>query len=275
MNKRLRLLIDKPTLWITQFKAISKLIEFFSYQQKRVLRRSIEKRLQAEGIYGDTVIRGPFRGLQYPANEWASCKFEKIIGAYEHDVFPLIERLASTQKYRTILNIGSADGYFSIGLAKLFPQAIIHSYEERASSQNFCRKLAALNNVSDQIKYHGRCSPGYLASFSPEKPVLVWMDIDTGEREVLDPDKVPWLKDADIFVELHDCIEAGLSELIRKRFSQTHTIEHITMSGLDYIKYDELQNLTFLEIYAMTGEDRRGLQDWFFMTPKSPKILQA
>jgi hypothetical protein len=96
------------------------------------------------------------------------------------------------------------------------------------------------------------------------------MDIDTGERAVLDPLKVPWLTGVDILVELHDCMEAGLTDLIRSRFTGTHRIEQITNAGLDYARYPVLRNLLFSEIEALVGEDRRGLQDWLFMEPTDP-----
>jgi predicted O-methyltransferase YrrM len=192
---------------------------------------------------------------------------QKIIGAYEQELYPLVERLVKTKSYRTIYNVGAAEGFYSVGLARLFPQARIHSFESETKKQRFCELFAGINEVADRIETHGTCTAENLAALKPEGPALVWMDIDTGERPVLNPAKVPRLRQADVFVVLHDCLEAGLSDLNRSRFTATHRIERLTLRGRDYDKYNELQNLSFVEINAMVEEDRKGLHDWFFMEP--------
>ncbi|MBX7207810.1 MAG: hypothetical protein K1X78_05850 [Verrucomicrobiaceae bacterium] len=267
MKNFVRGLIDKPTVAIFQWQWAGRIGAFFAYQHRRAMRRRLEERLRAEGAYGDSVIEGPFRGLKYPPLEqWASCRFEKINGTYEHELHPLLARLAA-KPYTTVINVGAAEGFYTVGFARLFPQAKIVSYEAQPQHVEFCRRLAILNGVDGRIDFRGRCTAEELASLKPDGPALVWMDIDTGERPVLDPAKVPWLKNADILVELHDCLEAGLTDLIRGRFTGTHRIEQITNAGLDYARYPVLRKMTFPEIEALVGEDRRGLQDWFFMEP--------
>ena len=271
MKKFARGIVDKATLALLRREWACRIVAFLTYQHRRATRRKLEARLRAEGLYGDSVIEGPFRGLKYPPLEqWASCRFEKINGTYEHELHPLIARLAASRKYKTIINIGAAEGFYTVGLAKLFPDARVISFEAKEPHVSFCAVLARLNGVEARIETRGFCTAEALAELNPEAPVLVWMDIDTGERPVLDPAKVPWLKGVDIVVELHDCLEAGLTELIRGRFRDTHRIEQITNSGLEYARYPVLRKLVFPEIEALVGEDRRGLQDWFFMEPMKP-----
>lgn len=272
MKKIIRSLLYTHSLFIFRWAWVSRVMSFLSYQQRRVTRSRLETQLRAQGQYGDLVVSGPFRDLRYPPPEqWASCRFEKINAAYEHELHALINRLTASKQYTTIVNVGAAEGFYSVGLAKLFPAAKIISYEGYKPHDVFCANLARLNNVSDRIDSRGFCHVEDLTALKPEGKVLVWMDIDTGERQVLDPTKVPWLKEADILVELHDCLEPGLTPLIRDRFSPTHQIEQITNSGLDYARYPVLRNLLFTEIDALVGEDRRGLQDWFFMEPSDGK----
>ncbi|MGV3661189.1 MAG: hypothetical protein ACO1TE_13465 [Prosthecobacter sp.] len=240
---------------------------FLVYQRKRVMRRKIEAQLQKKGLYGDEVVRGPFKGMKFPTGKYASARFEKIIGTNEHELFPLLERLAVTKHYSEIINVGAAEGFYGVGLAMLFKDARVICYEALEDEREQCRQMLEANGVGDRVEIRGRCSASDLAAHKPAQNTLVWMDIDTGERQVLDPALVPWLKNVDICVELHDCLEAGLSDLIRGRFEKTHRIERFTLSGLDYDKYPELQGLLFDEIHAMVEHDRRGLHDWFFMEP--------
>lgn len=260
-------LIDKPTQWMMKFKFVDRAMSFLTYQRKRVMRRRIEARLRQQGVYGDEVIRGPFKGMKYPAEMYVSGRFEFIIGACEQELYPLIDRLVETKGYTEIINVGASEGTYATGLGMLFPNARIICYETIEEARERCMAVAKVNGVEGRFDLRGHCDAAELAAHKPNDNPLVWMDIDTGERQVLDPAKVPWLRNVDIFVELHDCIEPGLSALIRSRFESTHRIERYTLCGLDYDKYPELHSLNFEEIHAMVEHDRKGLHDWFFMEP--------
>lgn len=269
MKKWVRAILDNLTLRLLRWPSAERFVGFLAYQRRRVIRARMEHQLRDQGAYGDKVMQGPFRGLTYPPLEqWASCRFEKIVGTYEHELHALIERLPATKSYQTIVNVGGAEGFYSVGLALLFPAARVVSFEAEAFNTAFGENLARLNGVRDRIDFQGFCTAETLAAVQPKGPVLVWMDIDTGERPVLDPSKVSWLLEADILVELHDCLEPGLTPLIRSRFSPTHEIQQITNSGIEYARYPILRDLHFSEIEALVGDDRSGLQDWFFMEPR-------
>lgn len=268
MKNLLRHLADWITLPALRFSWADRFAGFLAYQRRRATRRKIEGRLYASGMYGDEVTDGPFKGLRYPPlNQWASCRFEKIIGAYEHELHGLVTRLAATKQYDLIVNVGAAEGFYTAGLAMLFPKAKLVSFEGDEDRTRFCRNLCRINQVWERIETRGFCTAEDLVALNPAGRVLVWMDIDTGERPVLDPVKVPWLRGADILVELHDCLEPGLTPLIRGRFESTHRIEQFTTTGLEYARYPLLREMLFNEIEALVGDDRRGLQDWFFMEP--------
>jgi len=263
-----RHLEDWLTLPLLRLAWVDRLIGFLSYQRRRVIRRKLETKFYREGVYGDVVVAGPFRGLSYPPlDQWASCRFEKISSSYEHELHELVSRLVQTKHYDLIVNVGAAEGFYTAGLAMLFPNAKVVSFEADERSTRFCRNLCRINQVWERVETRGHCSAADLEALNPAGRVLVWMDIDTGERQVLDPVKVPWLRKADVLVELHDCLETGLTPLIRSRFEATHKIEQFTTSGLQYARYPLLRNLLFSEIDALVADDRRGLQDWFFMEP--------
>jgi|UniRef100_UPI003784AAD6 hypothetical protein len=272
MKNALHYLADLITLPLLQFSCVDRLVGYLSYQRRRATRRKLEARFYGAGKHGDVVIDGPLQGLRYPPlYQWASCRFEKIIGAYEHELHGLLHRLASAKEYDLIVNVGAAEGFYTAGLALLFPKAKVVSFEADEGRTRFCRNLCQINQVWERIETRGHCSAEDLAMLNPLGRVLVWMDIDTGERMVLDPAKVHWLRDADILVELHDCMEEGITPLIQGRFESTHRIEKFTSRGLEYARYPLLRELLFHEIEALVGDDRRGLQDWFFMEPLNTK----
>ena len=46
----------------------------------------------------------------------------KLLGSYEQELQPLLQRLAA-QNYSEIVDIGCAEGYYAIGLGGCFPRA--------------------------------------------------------------------------------------------------------------------------------------------------------
>ncbi len=48
------------------FKLLDRAMSFLTYQRKRVMRRKIEARLRALGVYGDEVGGGPFQRDEVP-----------------------------------------------------------------------------------------------------------------------------------------------------------------------------------------------------------------
>ena len=153
MKKVVRGILDRCSLAVLRWGLAARIVSFLAYQQRRVTRRRLETGLRAAGLYGDEVINGPFRGMKYPPREqWASCRFEKIHGTYEHELHRLIAQLASSKKYKTIVNIGAAEGYYSVGLARLFPGAKVVSFEAKDPDTAFCAVLARLKGVDARIE---------------------------------------------------------------------------------------------------------------------------
>lgn len=266
--RRARGLIDAMTMAFVGTGSGNRLVRYLAYQRKRKMRRVIEQHLESEGQYGNFVKRGPFEGLQYPPREeWASCRFEKIIGAYEAEIHPFLESILH-EDFGVILNVGAAEGFYGVGLARMFEDSRVIAFEADPAKAEFLGRLAALNGVSDRIQLEGLCGESDFRELEGSPPDLLVCDIDGGEKDLLDPGRFPWLRDTIILLELHDCFLPGLSSLIRERFTPSHRIDCVMNAGLAYEEYPELHGLLFEEIYAMVGEDRRGLQTWFLMTPE-------
>ena len=267
MKQWLHKVIDWVSLPLCRTPLALRVLRVVSYQRTRAMRRLLEERLRAEGAYGDVVLQGPLAGLLYPPG-YASCRFETIIGAYEHEIMPWLSELVKTRRYSTIINVGAAEGYFTVGLARLFPDAKVLSYETDPAWRAYCVDMANRNGVAERVAINGTCALDEFIALAPTGPTLVMMDIDLGELQLLDPNLVPWLKQVDVLVETHDCLKVGTTQAIRDRFIGSHDIRQVTSSGLDYKEFPILRPLLLEEIYALTNEDRRGLQDWLLMQPK-------
>lgn len=245
-------------------------MDFLSYQHKRVRRRNLMAKLESQGSYGDVVHKGPFKSMKYPSGAYACCRFQKIVGSYEHELHPLLQMLIAKGQYQHIINVGAADGYFSVGMALAVPEAKVVAFEMSDYSRELLERVTKLNDVQSRVQIRGRCDPAQLQALAgeidPRKTLLI-CDVDGYEVELLVKGGVSWLREADILVELHDCLRVGVTDAVTAAFAATHSITQFTNTGLDYKQFPILRQLMFIEIDALLNEDRRGIQDWFFMTP--------
>ena len=100
---------------------------------------------------------------------------------------------------------------------------------------------------------------------------LVFSDCESYELELLDPAKVPALKNADIIVELHDFmrIDVAITPTILARFAATHDIE---ITGVKRRSAQDFPCLSVLprEVRARAlHEDRVQYQQWAYLKAKN------
>lgn len=261
-----RLAADAATAFLG-YAPVGRVFDWLALQRRRAVRRAVEARLRAAGEYGDVVTDGPFRGLQYPPG-WADSRFEKIIGAYEAELHPLLESLCA-QSFTDIVNIGAAEGYYAVGLARRISGAIVHAFEMEPGRRQMCQAMAELNGVAARVRVLGAATASALSELKLGPRVLVVCDCEGAERELLQPAAAPWLRAAELLVEVHEFMAPGVSDALRRRFADTHALQVIPTAGLAYARYPILRRLTFAEIHAMVGEERAQLMDWFHFKLKA------
>ncbi len=264
-----RRLLDRITLACLRLPLLDRLVGYLAWQRRRVVRWRLEAALAQKGGYPDEVVRGPFAGMRLPPRSmFFDARFEKVFGAYEHELFPWLEEIAATPKaFAQVVNVGAADGFFTVGLARLLPGVDVLAFEPNEVKTPVLKEMARLNQVEGQISLRGFCRPDDLKALEPEGPVLVVMDVDGGERDLLDPEAVHWLGKAAILVETHDAFVPGVTALLKKRFAKTHAVVEFTMRGPDYGDIEPLRGLRMFEVDALVGSERPGLQSWLWLKP--------
>ena len=95
--------------------------------------------------FGLTVRSGPFAGLRFyvtkaavGAPRVADCLPAKLIGCYEQELHPGIERLLGSSP-STIVNVGAAEGYYAVGLAMRAPGSRVHAFEPDTDRREMLR----------------------------------------------------------------------------------------------------------------------------------------
>ena len=199
------------------------------------IRRFIPKRFRPIGylehlVYtrtGGAIPRGPFAGTRYITNSVGSALVPKLLGIYERELNECIEQ-ACALKFPLIVDIGAAEGYYAVGLARRNPQARVIAFEMEAKGQSALLKMAELNDVSGQLEVRGKCEPIDLQQVLGRggRSVIV-CDAEGDEDVLLRPDLVPELRSAHLLVEMHDFILPGITERMTERFAATHEVKRI------------------------------------------------
>jgi SAM-dependent methyltransferase len=160
------------------------------------------------------VKHGPFKGLKYPQlSSVGSTLLPKLLGSYEKELQPLIERLCQTQ-YTEIIDIGCAEGYYAVGLALRIPEARIYAFDINQKARDLCHKMARLNGVSNRCDIKSNCSTETLRVFPFKKRGLIICDCEGCEKELFQPELMENLTCCDLLIELHDFTDINISTYI-------------------------------------------------------------
>lgn len=181
---------------------------------------------------GDKVFSGPFRGMQIIRDVMDRHFAPILLGTYEWELHDAIEQVIA-KKYKQIVNIGCAFGFYSVGLARRMPETKVYAFDIDPRARELCRKMAEANGVADRVIIDGRFTLDDFARFAGPD-TLVFIDIEGGEDEMLDPLKAPALLGMDVIVELHDCLKNGLSTVIPLRFAPTHHVRVIPNAAFSF-----------------------------------------
>jgi hypothetical protein len=212
---------------------------------------------------GATVQGGPFQGMQFVAQSAEGCHVPKLLGCYESELHAHV--LAAAERgYDTVLNIGAAEGYYAVGLARLMPAVRVYAHDTNLAAHPVCRTLAERNGVADRVVIGAAFAGEDFERFADQK-VLVMCDIEGGETDLLDPQRYPALQTMDIIVELHDSPRAKPSVVIPERFGATHDVTMVRHGGQAVALPALLEQLGHLDQLLAVWEWRSEPTPWAVM----------
>jgi len=222
---------------------------------------------------GTVVSHGLLSGLDFLKASAEGCHVAKLLGTYEQPMHAPLKALLDQSAYQIIINIGCAEGYYAVGLARLLKDAVSYAYDTDPRARNACQELAEKNNVTERMVVGELFSHADFARFS-EKKCLVFCDIEGAERELLDPSLAPELAGFDIVVESHECLITGTTELLLNRFSDTHDIIKIEDNGMRELSGmpSWFYELAHLDQLLSVWEWRSGPTPWLIMRAKQGSV---
>ena len=223
----------------------------------------------------DLMVRhGVFQGMKYPqVKSVCSALFPKLLGSYERELQPVLERICE-QGYRDIVNVGCAEGYYAVGLARRIPDARVHAFDINPEAIALCREMAKLNRVDERVNTGAFCDAGVLQGIPFAGKALIVCDCEGYEKKLFTTETVKFLAAHDVLVEVHDGVDITISTYIQSLFEPTHQIERI--ESLDDIKkartyaYPELEPYDLATRKILVGEGRPHIMEWLFIQSRQP-----
>ena len=58
--------------------------------------------------------------------------------------------------YERIINVGSFDGHYAVGLARLLPKARVYAVDSSPYVRELCARMAELNGANDRVVVRGK-----------------------------------------------------------------------------------------------------------------------
>jgi O-methyltransferase len=205
-------------------------------------------------LNGPIVQGGPFAGLRLPeGGSWGTFA-PLLVGSYEAELHALLEELIRSSPTR-IINVGCAEGYYAVGLALRLPDAEVHAFDADDRGRQLTRYTAGINGVAERVHVRAGCTVEALEELLTPESLLI-VDCEGCERELLQPDLVPSLREATVLVELHDFIDPEISSMVLARFQETHATQLWTVGNRVIGDYPVLRRLPRADRAAAIDEGR-------------------
>lgn len=215
----------------------------------------------------DTHVRsGPFEGMNYVVKSAEGALLPRLQGIYERELHPDLIRFGQ-ENLTDVIDIGCAEGYYAVGLARLMPNVTVHAFDTDEVARRRCGLLAAENGVQDRVIVGGEFRGEDFERFAGRR-VLVFIDAEGIEDELLDPGLFPALSGMRIIVETHPMARPGVIDRLTSRFSATHDVKRLDPTILTAEVDPRLRESGHLDLMLAAWEWRAGPTPWLVMRPR-------
>ncbi|OYU96747.1 MAG: hypothetical protein CFE21_00220 [Bacteroidetes bacterium B1(2017)] len=245
------------------------IFEYYFYNKFYPLEKLIN--LLHRAFQGE-VQTGIFKGLKLAkGSKWGNSG-NKLLGTYEMELYPTIQNL-DLLKINRIFDIGSAEGYYAIGMLKLIPNATLKAWEMDSDSRELLLNNSQLNSVQNRLEVFGKCEyESFIDNLANDKPDFIIIDTEGYELALLTNEVARQLINTTLLVETHS-IE--IQNILLDRFENTHQISIINNRDENLEDFKDKSKLPFVfrifnkNLLRVINEGRPFPTPWFFMIPKN------
>jgi hypothetical protein len=150
---------------------------------------------------GSTVKYGPFAGTVYPLEAALSRhSIPKLLGTYEQELHGILH-VIEQRKYDLVIDIGSAEGYYAVGLARMLRTKVL-AYDPEPTERSHCERSSRLNGVSSLVEMRGLFQQADIQNYRDLR-VLCVCDCEGFESQLFDSTSIQDVAKWDLLIELH------------------------------------------------------------------------
>ena len=245
------------------------LLKFFVKEYRKRIAKQLF--MEANGI----VKRGLFEGMHLGEEiHWGKADVaSKIFGLYESEVIEFIK----DKHYKSLINLGAADGYYPIGI--LMKKMAKHAYcfEENPLGAKYINANAKLNRLNGDISIYGRADSQFYKQL-PDGVIggnnLVLCDIEGGEFDLFTDEVISVFSQSSFIIEIHDFkFDDGKNK--RKALIDSFKdfdIEMVKSRPKRWSDIDQITELSDNDRALVCSEGRRVLGEWLVATPRKQSM---
>ena len=221
------------------------------------------------------VALGPFKGMLYIDDAYVGFVCHKVTGTYEKEIQQVINDELLIE-YDAIIDVGSAEGYYAVGMALFSKAHKVISYEGSDRGRELQKKLIKLNNVNEIIELKEYCDEHILTEeMLKYENIFLIIDVDGYELALLNNELNSKLNKATMIIECHNhCYENMETDLIN-RFKDTHIIKSIPVRKK--ADYNDYPNPNFIykllpqkyKEFPIRETERADEDTWLYLKPKN------
>lgn len=248
--------------------------DFFHHQRTPVIRKRAEREC-AHLLDSREVLAGPFTGLRYSkAAAVGSMLWPKLLGTYESELRPCFQKIAAKTNYQKIVDVGFAEGFYLVGLGRMFAGAKLVGFDTEDEAKTLCHANAAANAIEpSRLALFGAFDADTFRSELVDQSLVV-VDCEGYENDVVASLSADERCRADWLIETHDHLVAGTKDRMIAAFHDTHDVVEITTD--DDVKHKlqllpdsiRVRHNEYVQ-EALVAECRKEKQSWIFATRKA------
>lgn len=247
---------------------------FFLQQRRPVIRKRAEREC-APLLNRLEVLSGPFQGMRYAESATVSCAlWPMLMGTYESELRDCLKSLQQNAQYRRIVDVGFAEGFYLVGLGRMFQDAELVGFDLNEDAKGLCHANASINGIEpSRLKLHGGFDADTFRNELNEDSLVV-VDCEGFENDVIESLDPEDFQKADWLIETHDHLVDGTTQRMTLAFRDTHDVVCLETDDDESEKVELLpdfvrqQHNQYVQ-EALVAERRSAKQYWIVATRKA------
>ena len=220
---------------------------------------------------------GPFAGMLYPRGLVPRGLFPGpyVAGSFECELDPIIEEIIAAEP-EVLVNVGSAQGYYAVGLGRAVWEMAVIAYEADPVMRAAARRIALLNEVEPRVDARGLCTRWRARrARTPARGSLGLRGhgLRGGGGRAGRHRRGALARAASLLVELHgaDGADGGSRPLLERRLRGSHELRIVHGEPRWASRFPELwsvHGLRQIDRELVVAEYRQGIGEWLWAVPK-------